>query len=442
MKKGSGVMVSMYMFEKLFYKSENINACSFPVLAECEFMNMEIEAFHDSESVRCFAYYRHSGSNAYIDIYVWDVMLQNRYKRFVIAEDCSFSQEDEKLFLEYMSGNIVIEDDMVRDLVNHIKKEHSDLHIELYSDPRHVLLHIYYTFHRNGIYEILFKANLNWIAVNLDRFEDYNIIGCSPQEIFCTHIEVLRAFNYAGGIECIISLYDREVLNNLYAAFHNYIRGKRMNKYQVLYLKDIYYSGEKLNKKMYEFLGKLWKDSQYYAYLRYREYKQVVDDYYSILPKYPKLVDLEEMCEICDWIEGYIENEGYYNWRYSQYFYDNKRKYEYENDRYQMIIPKDVSAILKEAAQQHNCLYRYVWRVASGDTVILFMRDKGDSSKSLVTLEVKYNAIVQAYRAFNKLPNEQEQKFIEEFAKEKRLCFEIEYDEDDDDWIEEEDEAV
>ncbi|MDE7352701.1 MAG: PcfJ domain-containing protein [Acetatifactor sp.] len=442
MKKGSGVMVSMYMFEKLFYKSENINACSFPVLSECEFMNMEIEAFHDSESVRCFAYYRHSGSNAYIDIYVWDVMLQNRYKRFVIAEDYSFSQEDEKLFLEYMSGNIVIEDDMVRDLVYHIKKEHSDLHIELYSDPRHVLLHTYYTFHRNGIYEILFKANLNWIAVNLDRFEDYNIIGCSPQEIFYTHVEVLRAFNYAGGIECIITLYDREVLNNLYAAFHNYIRGRRMNKYQVLYLKDIYYSGEKLNKKMYEFLGKLWKDSQYYAYLRYRDYKQVVDDYYSILPKYPKLVDLEEMCEICDWIEGYIENEGYYNWRYSQYFYDNKRKYEYENDRYQMIIPKDVSDILREAAQQHNCLYRYVWRVASGDTVILFMRDKGNPSKSLVTLEVKHNAIVQAYRAFNKLPNEQEQKFIEEFAKEKRLCFETEYDEDDDDWIEEEDEAV
>ena len=70
-----------------------------------------------------------------------------------------------------------------------------------------------------------------------------------------------------------------------------------MNKYQVLYLKDIYYSGEKLNKKMYEFLGKLWNDSQYYAYLRYREYKQVVDDYYSILPKYPKLVDLEEIKE-------------------------------------------------------------------------------------------------------------------------------------------------
>lgn len=440
--KGSDVVVSMYMFEKLFYKVKSINANSFPVLSEYEFMNMKIEAFKDSESVRCFAYYRHVDSVAYVDIYIWDVMLQNRYKRFVIAEGYSFSQDNENLFLEYMSGNIVIDDDMVKNLVNCIEKEFADLHIEPYSDPRHVLLHIYYTFHRNGIYEILFKANLNWIAVNLDRIEDYNIIGSSPQEIFNTHIEVLRAVNYAGGIENIITLHDREVLNNLYAAFHNYIRGKRMNKYQVFYLKDIYYSGDKPNKKMYEFLGKLWRDSQYYSYLKYREYKQIVDDYYSILPKYPMLVDLEEMCEICDWIEGYIENERYYNWRYLQSFNDSRRKYEYENDKYQMIVPKDVSDILREAAHQHNCLYRYVWRVASGDTVILFMRDKVNSSKSLVTLEIKYNAIVQAYRAFNKLPNEQEQSFIEEFAKEKNLRLGIEYDEYDDDWLEEEDEAV
>lgn len=107
-----------------------------------------------------------------------------------------------------------------------------------------------------------------------------------------------------------------------------------------------------------------------------------------------------------------------------------------------MIVPKDVADILREAAQQHNCLYKYVWRVASGDTVILFMRDKVNSSKSLVTLEIKHNAIVQAYRAFNELPNEQEQSFIEEFAQEKNLRLGIEYDEYDDDWIEEEDEAV
>lgn len=42
-----------------------------------------------------------------------------------------------------------------------------------------------------------------------------------------------------------------------YAVFHNYIRGKRINKYQVLYWNGIYYSEEKLNKKMYEFLGEL-----------------------------------------------------------------------------------------------------------------------------------------------------------------------------------------
>ena len=44
MKKGSDFVVSMYMFEKLLYKSESINAYNFPMVSECEFMNMEIKA--------------------------------------------------------------------------------------------------------------------------------------------------------------------------------------------------------------------------------------------------------------------------------------------------------------------------------------------------------------------------------------------------------------
>ncbi len=381
-RKGSGVVLSMYLFEKLLYKSASVNTNGFPLLSEYEFANKEIEAYNNAESVCCFAYYRHEGAIPYIDIYIWDVMLLDRYKRFVIAKDCSFSQEDEKQFLDYMSGKIVAEEDMIKRLVCSIIEEHKDIHIKLYSDLRHVLLHIYYTFNKNGIYEILFKANLNWIAVNIDKIEDYNIIGSSPQEIFGTHIEILRAFNYSGGIENIITLQDREALNDIYAVFHNYIRGRLINKYQLFYLKNAYYSEEKLNKKMYEYLGSLCNDSQYHAYLKYMEYKQVVDYYYPILPKYPMLVDLEEMCEICDWIEGYIENERYYNRHYSQYFYDIKRKYEYENKKYKMFVPETVSDILKEAAQQHNCLYRYVRKVASGSTVILFMRDKVNPSKS------------------------------------------------------------
>ena len=63
--------------------------------------------------------------------------------------------------------------------------------------------------------------------------------------------------------------------------------------------------------------------------------------------------------------------------------------------------------------------------------------------KSLITIEIRTGVLRQAYRAFNKIPNEQEQKFIEEFAKEKNLIFDIDYnEEDDDEWIEEEDEAV
>ena len=149
------------------------------------------------------------------------------------------------------------------------------------------------------------------------------------------------------------------------------------------------------------------------------------------------------MCEICDRIEGYIENEIYYDRKYAMHFYDIKRSYQYENDKYVIVVPECISDILEEAAKQHNCLYSYVWLVASGYTTIVFMREKSNVYKSLITIEIRNGVLRQAYRAFNKIPNEQEQKFIEEFAKEKNLIFDIDYnEEDDDEWIEEEDEAV
>ena len=440
--KGSDVLVSMYWFEEIFYKSNNVYATDFLLLSENEFLNMEIEASHNSDSVCGFVYYRQNMDVPYVDVYIWDVMLEGGYKRFVITEGYSFCKEDERIFLDYMSGKIVFETDAIQRLTELVKRDYKEIHLKSYSEPCHILLHIYFTFHRNGIYEILFKSNLNWIAVNLDKIEDYNIIGGSPQEIFSTHIEVLRALNYKEGIDNLVKLPDREMLNTVYSEFHNYIRKKKVNKYQLNYLKDICVKGEKIDRKLYLFLGKLWDDSQYYAYLKYREYKQVVDDYYPILPKYPALCELKEMCEICDRIEGYIENEIYYDRKYAMHFYDIKRNYQYENDKYVMVVPDRISDILEEAAKQHNCLYSYVWKVASGYTTILFMRDKANRSKSLITIEVQNGILKQAYRAFNKIPNEQEQKFIEEFAKEKNLEVDIDYDEEVDLWIEEEDEAV
>lgn len=420
----------VYEFEKTFYRTKKVNVNDFPILSEHEFINMEIEAGKHRDAICCYPYYCHSGKISYIDIYVWDVLQENGYKRFVITKGCLFEPEDEKQFKEYMSSDILIEDSMAQVIIERINTEHADVHIMKYSDLRHVLLHTYYTFHRNGVREVLFKANLNVIAAGLDSIEEYNLIGTSPQNILGLPIKMLRALNHKDGIGCLVRLMDREELRGIYTTFHGYICRGKLNKYQVLYLRELYCSCEKLNKKKFEFLGNVRTDSQYYDYLKYVEYKQVVDDYYPILPKYPQLNELGHMCEICNQIEWYIENESYCNRRYLPVKYVYKRKYEYEDDVYQIIVPQDVSEILMEAAQQHNCVYNYVEDVILGDTAILFMRKKARNLKALVTIEVKNGAILQAYRKFNEELYEEELAFVKKYARDKNLVIRMENNEE------------
>lgn len=68
---------------------------------------------------------------------------------------------------------------------------------------------------------------------------------------------------------------------------------------------------------------------------------------------------------------------------------------------YIFIYPKTTQDIKDEAVQQNNCVASYISRVIDGQCHILFMRDSSEPDKSLVTLEVVDNVIVQAKQRFN-----------------------------------------
>ncbi len=431
-------MVSMQLFEKMFYDCSSIDIADYPLVSEDEFTNMDIIASKRVDTVSCFSYYCYNNSEPYIDIYIWDILLEDGYKRFVISEGYCFNEEDEKFFLEYMSRPVEIEPGMIQLVYDEVKKHHEYIHLVNYSDVRHILLHLYYTLHESGPREILFKANLNWVAVSLGKIEGYNIIGSTPQDILGVNIKMLRALNDKECVKCLARQEDREELKNIYSAFHNYIPNNGINRFQLNYLKECYFSDEKPKRKILELYSDIWSDSQYYAYMRYHEQKQIVKGYYSCLPEYPPINQLERFSRICDIVEKYVIDEDYFNKRITALLPSKKIQYRFENDTYTILIPGDVKAIIKESEQQKNCLYQYIGTVSFGETTILFMRDKSRLSQSLVTLEVRNGAIVQAFRSFNKVPNEQEIAFIEEFAKEKNLRIEIET--DDETWFEENDE--
>ncbi len=78
---------------------------------------------------------------------------------------------------------------------------------------------------------------------------------------------------------------------------------------------------------------------------------------------------------------------------------------------YRFIYPKCIQEIKDESVQMSNCVSSYVQRVIDGQCHILFLRHKDSLDKSLVTIEVRNNKIVQALQRYNH-PLTSEQKEV------------------------------
>lgn len=87
-------------------------------------------------------------------------------------------------------------------------------------------------------------------------------------------------------------------------------------------------------------------------------------------------------------------------------------KYEYKNNNFIILPAPDLEALQDESKQQNNCVRTYAEKYADGTCDIYFMRDIKSQDKSLVTVEVKNNAIVQSRTKNNNDPNEKQLKFL------------------------------
>jgi hypothetical protein len=96
-------------------------------------------------------------------------------------------------------------------------------------------------------------------------------------------------------------------------------------------------------------------------------------------------------------------------------------RYEWKKGDYHLVAPKTSLDIKNEGTALHHCVASYVEKVMDGTTQILFMRP--DPEESFITVEVRAGAIVQARGYNNRSVDEDEQKWLEAFAKEKNLTY-------------------
>lgn len=87
----------------------------------------------------------------------------------------------------------------------------------------------------------------------------------------------------------------------------------------------------------------------------------------------------------------------------------------YKNSKFIILPAYSLNELQEESTQQNNCVRTYAEKYATGQCDIYFMRDIKKQDKSLVTVEVKNNRVVQSRIKNNKDPNEKQIKFLEKW---------------------------
>lgn len=84
----------------------------------------------------------------------------------------------------------------------------------------------------------------------------------------------------------------------------------------------------------------------------------------------------------------------------------------YKNKEFIILPARSLKSLQNESKQQHNCVRTYAEEYATGSCDIYFMRDINRQKKSLVTVEVRHNRVVQSRIKNNQDPNEEQIQFL------------------------------
>ena len=84
----------------------------------------------------------------------------------------------------------------------------------------------------------------------------------------------------------------------------------------------------------------------------------------------------------------------------------------YNNDKFVILPAPNLESLQDESIQQNNCVRTYAEKYASGMSDIYFMREAKKPKKSLVTVEVKNNKIIQSRIKNNEDPSESQMQFL------------------------------
>lgn len=222
----------------------------------------------------------------------------------------------------------------------------------------------------------------------------YNIFGISKD-----YYEFMRKYNITYEELETLKLYNTKDIKIL----------RFLNKFSNYDLRQIKQYTKLDNFIKYFKENKLSDSTMYLDYLRFaRKLKLDLKNKKYLFPKDLKKAhdELEKQIEM---MEQKINNEMI------QERLEALSKNVYKNKKF-IIFPADsAESLLDESQQQNNCVRTYVDRYAEGNCDIYFMRNVDNPKKSLVTVEVRENKVVQKRTKNNEKTTAEQDKFLKKW---------------------------
>lgn len=358
-----------------------------------------------------------------------DDLAKNELLRYPISEEDDWDWEMERKFDEYCRSTLVWQTAVnVGKTVSHMAKKSG---IKLCRTNTAIdLANIYYVLHRGNPKEILYKAGLAYLAIELDLMEDFDMLATSPTKIFDgLSMRTLCALNTEQGSKLLRSKKNRKKLLEMQNKA-SWVFETELTEAQVLFLQDHIYVGtaEELLSK-YKKVARLFRrgmiDDKYWygQYKRYAAMEKRVSGIFTLSDKgYDK--------DWASWSRHRRRTEDIYkaiyegNKKWEDILFEqacDHQEYEYTDDEYSIYFPRSAAEFCEEGVAQSSCIIKFLEYVANKDTKIMFLRRKQDLEKSFVTVEICDGYICQALGKFNKEPDKKTEKWLSDYARDHKL---------------------
>lgn len=104
--------------------------------------------------------------------------------------------------------------------------------------------------------------------------------------------------------------------------------------------------------------------------------------------------------------------------RFSQIYVNYKDRLAFEYGDFEIVLPTCSQDLIVEGNQMHHCVGGYIDRVAKGETLIVFVRNKNNLNSPYITCQVELNGTInQYYLAYDRsITSEQDKAFKQAYA--------------------------